>query len=436
MPAFAFRPRWLAALLAAAVTLQTGCATAPPSIPGSEHQTGLGAVVVVAGQGTPEVRFEGFSRGRGAGALAAADTTFVTCLSALGGGSCQGSACGGLVLFWLAFCGVASAVGGVVGAVTAPSADAVREAEATLGAGVQGQALQESLRSQIETAARGAGTPLVPMPAEFVRQAVSSGDYRLLAAAGGDSVLEATITRAGTRGGGINAPTQGYLESRVRLLRAADGRELFAADYSYLGPRRTLGEWALRDGRALRDAFAAGYAALGTHIHDQVFLLYPLPDQGVHTVGTLASAVGLAPLAPALRGMYTEEPVFGRVFEWLAVESLRPTLRWQSFPRESDRQAAPATMARVAKVRYDLLLAREEAGEPGPVIYRRQGLPDNSHVLETGLAPGQRYFWTVRARFELDGRERVSEWGVTGVSAADSRRLTAPSRHSYRFRTP
>lgn len=435
MPMIARGSRRLASLLALTTALQTGCATAPPTVPGSDHQAGLGAVVVVAGQGTPEVRFEGFSRGRGAGALTAADTTFVTCLSALNG-RCQGSACGGLVLFWLAFCGVASAVGGVVGAVTAPSAAAVREAETTLGAGVQGQALQESLRTQIEAAARAAGTPLVPMPAEFLRQAASSGDYRLLAAAGGDSVLEATITRAGTRGGGINAPTQGYLEARVRLLRAADGRELFAADYSYLGPRRTLGEWALRDGAALRETFADGYAALGAHIHDQVFLLYPLPDQGVHPVGTLATALGLAPVAPPLRGMYTEDPVFGRVFEWLAVDSLWPTLRWQSFPRESDRQADPQTMARVTKVRYDLLLAREEGGAPGPVLYRRQGLPANSHALEMGLAPGQRYFWTVRARFELDGRERVSEWAVTGEDAAGSRRLTAPSRHSYRFRTP
>jgi hypothetical protein len=49
---------------------------------------------------------------------------------------------------------------------------------------------------------------------------------------------------------------------------------------------------------------------------------------------------------------------------------------------------------------------------PAGIVYRRDGLASPTHTLETALSPGTRYFWTVRARFELDGRERVTEWGT------------------------
>ena len=436
MPVPRSRLRRPACAVLALLFLQAGCANVSVAPPGTTHHGTTGAVAVLAAADSPAVRFEGFSQGRGAAALASADATFGTCVSALGGGHCSGSACGAVVLFWLAFCGVASAVGGVVGAVSAPGNTAVFAAESAFGASEQGRVLQESLRLQVESTAHDGGTTVVPMPEAFRRHAAQTGDLALLAAAGADSVLETALVRAGTQGAGSNDAIQGYLDARVRLLRAADGQELFAADYRYLSPRRTLGAWALRDGRAFRDAFAEGYAALGAHIHDHVFLLYPLPDQAVHPAGTLASAFGLAPLSPPLRGALTGTPLIGRYFPWPLAESLRPTLRWQAFPRAGDLRVAPESMARVRRVRYDLVIAREDDGAPGAVIYRRQGLPHHSHALEHGLASGQRYFWTVRARFELDGREWVSEWGATGTDAAGSRHHVAPSHYAYRFRTP
>jgi hypothetical protein len=66
-------------------------------------------------------------------------------------------------------------------------------------------------------------------------------------------------------------------------------------------------------------------------------------------------------------------------------------------------------------------------------VYRRDGLLRPEHVLEEALAPNARYFWTVRARFELDGATRVTGWGSTHDVARDS--MSSPSRFSYRFRT-
>jgi hypothetical protein len=95
--------------------------------------------------------------------------------------------------------------------------------------------------------------------------------------------------------------------------------------------------------------------------------------------------------------------------------------------------SAPADMARVKDVRYELIIARERNLAPAEIVYRRPDLAAPAHTVEASLEPGTRYFWTVRASFQLDGRARVSRWGATGFNAAEEH--TQPSQFSYRFRT-
>lgn len=71
---------------------------------------------------------------------------------------------------------------------------------------------------------------------------------------------------------------------------------------------------------------------------------------------------------------------------------------------------------------------------PGDILYWLEGLPRNSFRLTQSLKADTRYFWSVRARFELNGRERVTEWGAVNLPAHES--WTAPSTGSYRFKTP
>ena len=108
-------------------------------------------------------------------------------------------------------------------------------------------------------------------------------------------------------------------------------------------------------------------------------------------------------------------------------------MRWETFPRKEDAEAAPEPMARVRNVRYDLLVASEKNGVPSGLVYSRDGIESNSHTLENALEPGRRYFWTVRARFDLDGDTYVTEWAR---SAFYGHALTSPNMWSYRFSTP
>ncbi len=106
------------------------------------------------------------------------------------------------------------------------------------------------------------------------------------------------------------------------------------------------------------------------------------------------------------------------------VDSLRPTLRWESFPRREDLEAdREGVLRRVNAVTYDLKIwkamegyqsrriQRQEIAAPGELVYSRTGLPGPSHRVETPLEPSTQYFWTVRARFKINGRSRVTEWG-------------------------
>lgn len=419
-------------LLLIVFTLMSGCATVP--LPqNSRHQTSLGMVAVIAAPHEPVISFEGFSRSKGEGAVSGAGTTFASCLTGLGHGGCSGSICGAVVIVWLGLCGIAGVVGGVAGAASAPGSDQVLAAEAALGKALNAATIQESLRGQVEKNALFKGAQLVSVPPEQARASAKLRDYRALAAAGVNTVLEVALTHAGTRGGG-NQLLQLTMQAHVRLISTGNNAEIFAGDVFYLGEQFRLSEWAANDGERLLRALNTGYEAFGAQIHDNVFLLYPFPDRGVQSAGFLAGAFGLAPVYPPTRGQLSGNRIIGDRFEWTTVESLRPTMRWQTFPRANDIAAVPGDMGRVKNVRYDLIIVRERNLAPAEVVYKREGLPEALHTLETSLSPATHYFWTVRARFELDGRERVTEWGSTHYMVREQ--YAAPSHASYRFKTP
>jgi hypothetical protein len=428
------KQRWTALLVALLFAFQSGCATRGPVVLDSRQQAALQRVAIVAAAAEPEIRFEGIARGPGEGAGTGAGRTFMQCTSALGHGSCSGSFCGAVIVLWLGVCGIAGLIGGVVGASTAPSAASVGDAEKQVTGMPEFKTVQNSLRDQVAASAFAYGTPLAEIGQEQAQSAARAGDYRAIASVGVDTVLETALTKAGTTGTGINAPILGYMEARVRLIRTQDNSELFNATYLHQGGRMTFAEWSASQGERLLHMLNTGYETLGSHIYESVFLLYPYPDRDPHGAGFLSAAFGLAPEYPATRGQLSGDNLIGNVFEWTAVDSLQPTLRWQSFPRATDSAVAPEDMKRLARVRYDLVIARERNSAPAEIVYRRAGLPEPAHRIETPLAGNARYFWTVRARFELDGRERLTEWSSTHFIAREQ--FTAPSRFSYRFRTP
>jgi hypothetical protein len=98
---------------------------------------------------------------------------------------------------------------------------------------------------------------------------------------------------------------------------------------------------------------------------------------------------------------------------FVEVNSLQPTLRWESFPRQQDSDTySKEILSRINNVTYDLKIWRAENDYPVEMIYTRQGLSKPLHKIKNPLLKCTKYFWTVRARFEFDGYDRVTEWGI------------------------
>lgn len=404
--------RTFVAAVAALAVLVQGCATTPAPQRAIEPLE-LGAVSIVAADADPEIRFEGFAHGRAEGALTGAGATFAGCAAGLGHGACSGPFCGAVVILWLAVCGVASAVGGVAGAAASQDAATVRAAESALQTAISARTIQAALRDQVVAVAGG-------------RLGAREGQP--------DTILETSLLRVGTAGSGWDTPIQLQMQARVRVLKAADRSVVREDAVTYLGERRRLVEWSRDNGAPLLEGLRRGYEVLAGEIYDAVFRLYPFPGRDFQGAGFLTAAFGLAPEYPRMRGSISGDAAMKRRFEWPAVESLRPTLRWQAFPRAADLAKAPEEMGRVRAVTYDLVIAREEGLAVGQEVYRRERLPTPAHTLEESLQPGAYYFWSVRARFDLDGREWVTEWATTSWFAFG--KLATPSAWSYRFRTP
>lgn len=153
-----------------------------------------------------------------------------------------------------------------------------------------------------------------------------------------------------------------------------------------------------------------------------------------------------------LRPEYPKNLVSASKIIFVRVESLQPTLRWEAFPRQQDREADnEGLLSRIGTVTYELKIWRSSDGykpTPSDLVYSRQGLVQPSHRIDQPLQPKTKYHWSVRACFELDGQPRVTEWGLSKeppvfplgrartIPFSPRRSASIPNPNYYRFKTP
>jgi hypothetical protein len=169
--------------------------------------------------------------------------------------------------------------------------------------------------------------------------------------------------------------------------------------------------------------------------------------------GNPALISGFEPIHPRV----TWGPTFkspGKVF-FAKVDSLQPEFRWMPFPGVTYeyefvmRKSVPFVDVdpdMIQSARYDLRIWDVEKGHRGDLVYESKGIEDAVHKITTKLAPSTEYYWSVRARFDLEGQTRVSEWSLSEVPCVLSgtvcgRELARRTGriqdiHYFRFRTP
>lgn len=407
--------------------LPVACATLPPpAVPDQEVRASLGKVAIVAGSGLLSIDSDSIQNARSKGGEA-----LLSCLVRAGSGGCHGVMCGPVMVVVLGVCGLVGSVVAISDSTSSEGAVLLAGSEAAFKAAVDAHAVQRPLPLATRKSATAAGVSVVNIPQGLAQSAADSKDYRVLVKSGVDTVIETTLLKISTSVSESRGRVRLRVEARMRLVRTRDNAEIFANQYVFISESRRYADWVAQGNAALITALTRAHTELATLMVENAAMLHPFPYQAARSIGFLTHAFGLAPEYPGTRFHLVTGGGIGETAEWVRVDSVRPTLQWESFPREVDRDAAPSEMNRVRKVMYDLVIARADDYVPGEVVYRRTGINSNAHQLTEPLTAGAKYYWTVRARFELDGRMQLTEWATLNVDARAA--ISVPNIHSYRF---
>lgn len=471
-PSYPQRTRaWLVVTLA----IVSGCAVAP-SPPSAEMREKIGAVAIAPAQYVPESNFATFAKSKPAGAAkgAAASAAGTTILFGAVGATATGYAAVTLAFMAPYVIVAAAAATAVQGARTALPAEKAREIESALNDALAKLDAQRALADHLTAIVKiETWVQLRTIDAKGPAGMADSPTYAALGPAGVDAVIEVAVREIGfhrcesvdiyRNPNDLRCPPDFrrkpmvslYMLARARLVRVSDGTELFARQFRYASPHRDFALWAADGGRILAAEFERAYSELAARINDELLLLAPfelpnltsfeaLPDNPLYGM------CGLVPVYPkaeptsiseALAISFTshDDLCLMNPIRFGTVDSLRPTLRWSAFPRELDREKLPsALLDKIADVTYDLKIWEAERCEPGRLVYERTGLTSPEDRLETSLAPAQRYFWSFRARFTVDGRPMATDWAFFDAYTCrpgDSA-LEWWSEKNHRFATP
>src|SRR5205809_819837 len=155
-----------------------------------------------------------------------------------GGGELGAVICGAALVFGLGVAaagGTIGALGGTVyGAVTAESGSKVGAAQAELKSALIQADVQTMLRNHVLEMVRDSQLNFVAVDDEDRGANGQPIDYKALASTSIDTVLQVSVPQLGLAGeSGINPPIKLFMTARARLVRTADGVEMYAEKFDY-----------------------------------------------------------------------------------------------------------------------------------------------------------------------------------------------------------
>ncbi|OAI03499.1 hypothetical protein A1353_14360 [Methylomonas methanica] len=245
---------------------------------------------------------------------------------------------------------------------------------------------------------------------------------------GFDTALELAIDEIGFDGGdgeGDHPSFAFFIKGSYRIINVANNTVFYNGQLYYKSINHTLEEWAAEDSKLLQNEFNQGYHKLSSEILENSFLLFDVPADSLSNDDSCV----LKPIYPIL-----DFGFFDNKLRFVQVNSLQPELSWAAFPREIDKEKYGD---QIKDVTYDLKILPVIAGSVGTVIYERIEIPEPHHKIDTSLISFSDYFWTVRARFMLNGQKRITNWSYSkhpnGISCLEK---SIPSENYFRFKTP
>lgn len=441
-----------------------GCATDAPKTPDyfatdiGLHAPKINRIALVTDLAPPEIDSVnlGFTRSEGAaGGLAGGATTgALLALNLAAEGTATGMAAGAagaaIALLLPVFVVGGAIIGTMSGVDAGYPADMLAEAEANAQNILNSAYLQTELLEHVQDyAIDNTDYQFIRMPKFDPETLSDKPDYKMLSDESIDAVLEVELLR-------FSLEYYLEVEVRARLISTQTGTVLSDGHYKFLSEPRRLEQWIANGATPLTGAIQRGLQRIAEDIIDEKFLLF-YPNEPKHEISQQADKESdeiddetvvlqygeddfvphyvLSPIYPQLDMCFFckghPDRAIGNL-EFVAVDSIQPTLQWESFPRDYDVINIDGLSQQITDVRYELRIYiagkpahsfyRGLIGVPTQLIYDVRDIYSPYHKIEGVLDACKRYFWTVRARFKLDGRNRVTEWaGAFDVASWSSR---------------
>jgi hypothetical protein len=400
-------------MLPALVACAGSRGTARPEMPASSES--LGRIGLIAGGGEPAYTFDAMTEGKGEGAAVGALEGAGLCAQMAGGDA--GGFGAAVAIVCLPFGLLAGAIHG--GAVAAPE-QSVDDARRRAQQGVDSLHLNRGVVRSALDYSHLVGLDIRMLDGDAGVSGTSNmSDYAAVADSV-DTVIELNVERVGADSNGRKGmPVSFEVHLGVRLLDVRNHRVLDAYVLRGSTVERPADDWLAADAAVLRADLEARVRELVVLMIDDIVIYRPAAHGPAHHsthdhVPGYALAVVDPPIRIRLPGLHPfKEKRCGAAYQggvtygWLQrapLASVQPTFRWESLPRDFDREPGDGP-GQAQDLRYDLRVL-----DGNGVVYERYGLTGNSHTLESALSPCQEFRWTVRARFKLDGNQRATEW--------------------------
>lgn len=341
------------------------------------------------------------------------------------------------------------AVGGAIeGYVSGYSEDELAEMRALVERIIDCAFYQNMLLEKVaEYGKANVAIEFIRIPSADQEALLDKPDYSTLLNESFDAVLEVELPLLALKKSTQSKDIRLELVSRIRLVSTHSNDVLSDNLYRYHSSTYEPDIWFSNEAELLATEIQRGLQKLAESAVDENFLLFfPKVYKEVPSKWDVTNkGAPYYVLAP----IYTDKE---QPYYWVKdVASLQPTLRWERFPRDYDLYDDSGQRYNITNVRYDLRVFKRahiprifgSTYNPIHQIYDLHDIPQPYYKFEEDLEPCSAYLWTVRARFELDGRDRLTEWAgayATGGAAntpwRNRRAGTSFIGGSYAIQTP
>jgi endonuclease YncB( thermonuclease family) len=264
------RPRivWVSLLF---LILQLSCAHKRPQPPPEKIEKNLGTIALASGSFKPEFSPQKRTSELAAEAAKGAGNASQEWLGALSGASEPLAAC-----LWLACLPFVAFGGCIVGAAKAdPAEELDAESEAALRNAFEQVSIQEEMRGRILSLARErTNYTFVSLGEQGPSTPDEEFDYSSVTDKGIETFVEIAVLDVGLVGSAkIHPLLQFFMSIRTRLIRAADGEELYSVTVIYAGEKLGYARWTQNNVQHFKEELNNGLDKLSERVVELLFAL-------------------------------------------------------------------------------------------------------------------------------------------------------------------